>query len=195
MAFPTSSLTNNQVHKEGNRSFVYDSTLGVWDQVRETDTTGTDNIANQEWGRVKFPVGQIIQVVWAQTSTILASTSTSYKDLGLLASITPTSTTNKILIQWIIHAHLYTNNSGYGTKLLHDVSGSYASLYETATPYAVYWNSSANQRFLNTWQEIHTPATTNEVTYKIQVSNHDSAQVCYNDANNRSYIQLTEIVA
>jgi len=37
MAFPTSSLTNNQVHKEGNRAFVYDSTLGVWDQVRETD--------------------------------------------------------------------------------------------------------------------------------------------------------------
>lgn len=39
MAFPTSSLTNNQVHKEGNRAFVYDSALGVWDQVRETDIT------------------------------------------------------------------------------------------------------------------------------------------------------------
>lgn len=39
MAFPTTSLTNNQVHKEGNRAFVYDSTLGVWDQVRETDRT------------------------------------------------------------------------------------------------------------------------------------------------------------
>ena len=39
MAFPTSSLTNNQVHKEGNRAFVYDSALGVWDQVRETDRT------------------------------------------------------------------------------------------------------------------------------------------------------------
>ena len=39
MAFPTSGLTNNQVHKEGNRAFVYDSALGVWDQVRETDRT------------------------------------------------------------------------------------------------------------------------------------------------------------
>ena len=39
MAFPTSGLTNNQVHKEGNRAFVYDSTLGVWDQVREVDRT------------------------------------------------------------------------------------------------------------------------------------------------------------
>jgi len=39
MAFPTTSLTNNQLHKEGNRAFVYDSTLGTWDQVRETDRT------------------------------------------------------------------------------------------------------------------------------------------------------------
>ena len=36
MAFPASP-SNNQVHKEGNRSFVYDSTLGVWDQVKEID--------------------------------------------------------------------------------------------------------------------------------------------------------------
>ena len=39
MAFPTSGLTNNLVHKEGNRAFVYDSALGVWDQVRETERT------------------------------------------------------------------------------------------------------------------------------------------------------------
>ena len=50
MAFPTSSLTNNQVHKEGNRAFVYDSALGVWDQVREVDRTKneiiTDSVSN-----------------------------------------------------------------------------------------------------------------------------------------------------
>ena len=36
MAFPTSP-SNNQVHKEGNRAFVYDSALGTWDQARDTD--------------------------------------------------------------------------------------------------------------------------------------------------------------
>ena len=35
MAFPTSP-SNNQVHKEGNRAFVYDSALGVWDLIKET---------------------------------------------------------------------------------------------------------------------------------------------------------------
>jgi hypothetical protein len=47
MAFPTSSLTNNQVHKEGNRAFVYDSALGVWDQVREADRTENKIISGE----------------------------------------------------------------------------------------------------------------------------------------------------
>ena len=39
MAFPTSP-SNNQVHSESgsNRTFVYDSTLGVWDQVKEAQS-------------------------------------------------------------------------------------------------------------------------------------------------------------
>ena len=39
MAFPTSP-SNNQVHKEGNRSFVYDSALGTWEIIKEADTGG-----------------------------------------------------------------------------------------------------------------------------------------------------------
>ena len=39
MAFPTSP-SNNQVHSESgsNRTYVYDSTLGVWDQVKEAQS-------------------------------------------------------------------------------------------------------------------------------------------------------------
>ena len=47
MAFPISSLTNNQVHKEGNRAFVYDSAIGVWDQVRESDSTENKTLREQ----------------------------------------------------------------------------------------------------------------------------------------------------
>jgi hypothetical protein len=64
MAFPTSSLTNNQVHKEGNRAFVYDSTLGVWDQVRETDRTEnkilSGTIGNTDIAT--FPAGHIVKI-------------------------------------------------------------------------------------------------------------------------------------
>ncbi len=69
MAFPTSGLTNNQVHKEGNRSFVYDSALGVWDQVPETERTELKNTAGSLGGSstgtlgtgVTFPSGHVLQ--------------------------------------------------------------------------------------------------------------------------------------
>ena len=60
MAFPTSP-SNNQVHKEGNRAFVYDSTLGVWDQVRETDRTENKILSGDIGSGVTFPTGHIVQ--------------------------------------------------------------------------------------------------------------------------------------
>ena len=60
MAFP-SSPSNNQVHKEGNRAFVYDSTLGVWDQVRETDRTENKILSGDIGSGVTFPTGHIVQ--------------------------------------------------------------------------------------------------------------------------------------
>ena len=59
MAFPTSP-SNNQVHKEGNRAFVYDSTLGVWDQVKEQEKTSFDMSLSQNWGEVSSNVSFLL---------------------------------------------------------------------------------------------------------------------------------------
>ena len=65
MAFPTSP-SNNQVHKEGNRAFVYDSAIGVWDQVKQQenhfqprgkDVMNLGMVANSP----TFPEGAILQ--------------------------------------------------------------------------------------------------------------------------------------
>ena len=66
MAFPTSP-SNNQVHKEGNRAFVYDSTLDVWDQVRETDRTENKILSGELGSRVTFPAGHVIGM-WSNFS-------------------------------------------------------------------------------------------------------------------------------
>lgn len=49
MAFPATP-SNNQVHKESgqNRAWVYDSAIGTWDQVRETDSTETKIVQGHE---------------------------------------------------------------------------------------------------------------------------------------------------
>ena len=60
MAFPTSP-SNNQVHKEGARTWVYDSSLGTWDQIRQQaarqdiQTTTFGHIGNQ----VRMPAGTV----------------------------------------------------------------------------------------------------------------------------------------
>ena len=62
MAFPTSP-SNNQVHKEGNRSFVYDSTAGVWDQVKEPARTEVHGVQGGAIDpSVKFPPGHMCEV-------------------------------------------------------------------------------------------------------------------------------------
>ena len=55
MAFPTSP-SNNQIHRESgsNRTYVYDSSLGVWDQVKEPENRPT----NSQFGSA----GKVIQV-------------------------------------------------------------------------------------------------------------------------------------
>ena len=66
MAFPTSP-SNNQVHKEGNRAFVYDSALGVWDQVAQQEnqfhSRKNDQINLQSFREPpRMPEGSVIQV-------------------------------------------------------------------------------------------------------------------------------------
>ena len=82
MAFPTSSLTNNQVHKEGNRAFVYDSALGVWDQVRETDITDGKNLYGEIGSGtigsgVTFPSGHVLQAETSNHTTHFYYTTSS----------------------------------------------------------------------------------------------------------------------
>ena len=106
MAFPTSGLTNNQVHKEGNRAFVYDSTLGVWDQVRETDRT-ENKILQGEIGagvsltNATFPAGHVIQVVTNTTNSYVTSSGTTEAWETDANDIHITVTAGNMVVCWI----------------------------------------------------------------------------------------------
>jgi len=121
MAFPTTGLSNNQVHKEGNRAFVYDSTLGVWDQVKESDRTenkivsGTVDMKSLGSG-VTFPANSVVQVATemygggalaiGQTFTIVPQITLKFK---------PKSSSNKIMFQLWLNG-IYTTQGGAGLR-------------------------------------------------------------------------------
>ena len=105
MAFPTSP-SNNQVHKEGQRAFVYDSTLGVWDQVRtpartESNLSHTTTTGSFPSG-ITFPTGHVLQVTQGgiRSSITTAGTTNAQIVKGYTASITPKAANSNIYVQW-----------------------------------------------------------------------------------------------
>ena len=63
-----------------------------------TGTILTTASSGQIIPKAALPTGSVLQVVNATYSTLTSSSSGSYSDTGLTASITPTSSTSKILV-------------------------------------------------------------------------------------------------
>jgi hypothetical protein len=139
--------------------------------------------------------GKVLQVVSATTSTPAASSTTSYIDTGLTATITPSSATSKVLV-------LVAQN-GCAKTATNAGSGILLNLYRGATDLGYI---GAGSLFNNVAQRLDsmnlstnyldTPATTSATTYKTQFRNRVAAsQVGVQDGGEVSTIILMEIGA
>jgi len=173
-----------------------------------TDTlTNKSIVATQLTGTVataRLPAGTVLQVVSASIASRTTSTSTTYADTGLSASITPSSASNKILVlvsQGInavgAAAVGYGNQTNAGVQLLrgatvlivpaNDSGGKY-SMGVAATGTLALW-AIVNMNYLDS------PATTSSTTYKTQFALGTSGMstVYANDYAGGSFITLMEI--
>lgn len=122
--------------------------------------------------------GKLLQVVNVTYSTQASSTSTSYTDTGLTASITPSATTSKVLVIVMQNGVGKVNDTSVdlnlvrGSTELTQFTGSAAFTNSTA------WNDvgSAGITYLDS------PATTSSTTYKTQFKT--------GSAGNTAYVQL-----
>ena len=139
-----------------------------------------------------LPAGSVLQVVQGITTTEVTSSLATYVNTGLSASITPTSSSSKILVM-VTHGTI-TKSNGLSTnrvmlKLLRDSTDLYVfgnGLLYTAT--ALQNRGSASFTYLDS------PATTSSVTYKTQVANGDAAaEVQVQTNGSASTITLMEI--
>ena len=116
-------------------------------------------------------LGKVLQVVRATTTSQVANTTTTYADNGLSASITPSSTSSKILILVDQTSYTYrqTNDThGYNVRLLRGST----TIYENERASMLNAGTSGNgyqelYSILN-FSYLDSPATTSEVTYKNQ---------------------------
>ena len=118
--------------------------------------------------------GKILQVVQTvKTDTFTTSSTTPVDITGFSVSITPSSSSSKILVSWLI------NNSGYAHQDFYLMRGStklfYGDLYgsQTQSTHHMYATSTGNMWYsvyALSGQYLDSPATTSTTTYKFQVA-------------------------
>ena len=134
--------------------------------------------------------GKVLQVLYTQTATAQTLASASYTDLtNMSLAITPSSSSNKILIRAGISGELTANDYGFGIGI---VRGSTAVLTENTK--ALYGNGITELVARLPFEFLDSPSTTSATTYKIQVKTHDGNSIIFNRSS-VSFLVLMEVAA
>ena len=165
-----------------------------------TNTTiQTGKLADDAVTSAKLPAGSVLQVKTGVYSTENnVTTAGTYEDTGLSLSITPTSTSSKILIVYAMHFRIQSSNSEVGMAF-RVVRGS--TVIDTPTTsydnYSYDGGARTDSRTSDTKFYLDSPATTNAVTYKSQMTSYTGtgASTRAQSDGNKSRIMLMEIAA
>ena len=137
--------------------------------------------------------GKVLQVVTGTTSTEVSTSSATYADTGLTATITPTLSTSKILVLW-------THNGGFRTSTANIAAD--IKLFRGATQIQYskdngYTSTVEALGFTVASSILDSPATTSATTYKTQfaTSNAGSQVILQRASSGPSTIILMEIGA
>jgi hypothetical protein len=163
--------------------------VGTNGQVLTADSTAATGL---KWATAGGG-GKVLQVVTATHATQTNNSTTTYADTNLTATITPTSSTSKILVM-VGHHHIYKDSGNSG-------NGVWIQLLRGATSLLSVWNleytaTALQQHGSVTFVYLDSPATTSATTYKTQFKNNVNAgYVSVQVDDNMSTITLMEIGA
>lgn len=121
--------------------------------------------------------GKVLQVVSVAKTDTFNGTSSSYTDItGYNVSITPTSTSNKVLIQGFITVSLNDwNANGIWLQIVRDSTNILTSSGGTANGSFAYGGEAASEfatkKFISplAFSFLDSPSTTSATTYKVQI--------------------------
>ena len=141
---------------------------------------------------VQASAGVVLQVVNVTFSTEVSSSSSTFTDTGLSASITPKFSTSKILAIVDIQGAKNSNNTGLDLLLLRGstsiIQFAKNAGYTGTGAYSIIGSASCSY--------LDSPSTTSATTYKIQMaSNGNVATARINDNSQASTLTLMEISA
>jgi hypothetical protein len=166
-------------------AIILDGNIGL--TYPDVTTQNTSAIIGGKLPTAKLPAGSVLQVVQFTTSSQFSTTSTSPVASGFGASITPSSTSSKILVLMNFNAGISvsaTNNNYY--------------IYRGTTPtgYRITAGYVQATAFLGTSAALcylDSPATTSSTTYNLYASADSGTAYVRGDPNSTTSITLMEI--
>ena len=174
---------------------VQDDSVDIAD-LSATGTASSSTYLRGDNSWASLPAsGKVLQVVNATYSTETANNTSTYADTGLTATITPTSSTSKILV--------LVSQAGVGKSNDNSSNGCTVNLLRSSTQLIEFvigggrTVSAAYNLGLNaTACYLDSPSTTSSTTYKTQFKNFTNASSVYVQGNSAtSTITLMEIAA
>tara|TARA_R100000234_G_scaffold4826_1_gene3642 strand:+ start:24 stop:593 length:570 start_codon:yes stop_codon:yes gene_type:complete len=183
----------------GNGTITGISVGGLPDGIVDTDMLAAGAATAPKRG-----AGSILQTVFASEGNIATNTTTSYADTGLSATITPSSSSNKIQVMvsqpYRIGRASASDASG-AIQLYRSISGSEASVTGNQG-YLLYFDAAglgtSNGVYYYNIYSVSTqdsPNTTSAVTYLTKARTYSSSTDIKTQYNGAAYITLMEIAA
>tara|TARA_Y100000768_G_scaffold379729_1_gene355859 strand:- start:332 stop:976 length:645 start_codon:yes stop_codon:yes gene_type:complete len=161
---------------DGNLTYTLPGLPGGANQVLQTDGLNNLTFSNTSMpssGTIAVEEsGNILQVVEGTSQTGVVTTALTYVDSGLSATITPKSTSSKILVlvhhavQWVVSGGSTAN--GMGLRVLRDTTTVYQSPAVGVNPFAKYDSAMATNIDIYSISFTDSPSTTSAITYKCQ---------------------------
>jgi hypothetical protein len=190
-----------QIRTDVSNAWVLrDETAGanrlVVDTSGNVTLAGTLTTAAQSIAKASLPTGSVLQVVTGTTSTAVSNSTTIYTDVGLSASITPTSASSKILVITTIQGVAKSSADAANRMDLKLLRGATQLDDSGANVYTAGTNLNLRISFSHSYYDA--PATTSSTTYKWTFRNSNgtaSVQVQQDSNSGISQIILMEIAA
>jgi len=136
-----------------------------------------------------LPAGSVLQVVSATYSTQATTSTSSFVDTGLTATITPTKNTSKILVLITHNGNAKNTVAGNGLQFKIYRGATDLGTFEDVASYGVNFIGGAAAM---SYQD--SPATTSATTYKTQFSSRENVPAVFVQYNSsKSTITLMEI--
>jgi len=132
------------------------------DEILPKDNATVDGSKLSALPTSGMPTGSVLQVVEGTTSTDASTTSSTFNATNLSATITPSSSLNKILVQ--VNGHFYT---AANNQCAFDVYRGSTSITGKTNGFYHHWIESTRGRFPITTCLLDSPASTSALTYTL----------------------------